>query len=334
MSQNRDRARAGFRQRPFLISLAVASLLLGLPLAGFAAWLGVQAALAGTPATLRANACPVPPSNAALREEALLLRRRLAELEGEIAQRRAWCPLCAAVEEVDVAVVVDTSISMRFPANMDAAAEEALMRRIVAEAGPLDQPAGRQRLLAALNAAPPDQQRMEQARQAALAAVQTMPARARVQLFSYASVNPANPAVGTCAVTPVGSYENATRARLTAALRGLRPDAQGTPLALSIERASAAVRNRPEGAPGMVVIITDGLETCRGDPCAAVRAARTADPGLQISVVDIAANQQLACLTETTGGRVFSPAAGGDIGRAMAEILRVPPPRACIPRPA
>jgi len=324
-----------FRQRPFLVTLALAALLIGLPLAGLAAWLGVQAAFAGAPAELRANSCPVPDNGlaASLRAEELALRRRLADLEIDIARRRAWCPLCAAEEQVDVAVVVDTSASMLWPATLDAAAEAETMERIRREVGSTDEPAGRARLLAELNATPGPQQRMEAARQAALAALATLPARARVQLFSFTSVDSRTPATGSCSVSPVGQYDNSARARLQAALRGLRPDAAGTPLALAIERAAAAVRQRPEGAPGFVIVITDGTETCRGDPCAAARTARAADPGLSISVVDIARNQQVACLAEATGGQVFTPGAGQDIGRLLSEALRLPPARACIPRP-
>jgi hypothetical protein len=322
------------RHRPFLTMLALGALLVGLPLSVFAAWLGVQAALAGSPAALAEAACPLADSAriATLRQQEVELRRRLAELESDFARRRAWCPVCAAAEEVDVAVVVDTSLSMRYPATLDAAGEAALMQRIEREAGPLDTQPGRDRLMAELNAAAPAQQRMEAARRAALAALDQMPARARVQLFSFGSPNPAAANAGQCAVAPVGQFDNAARQRLQAALRGLQPDAQGTPLALSIERAAAAVRQRPAGVPGFVVIVTDGVETCRGDPCAAARTARAADPGLTISVVDIAANRQLSCLAEATGGRIVTPDAGGDVGRELAEALRVPPPRACIPR--
>ena len=319
--------KANLLHRPFLTVL---------PLAAFAAWLGVQAAIAGNAATLRANMCPLVESGrlGILRDEEFELRRRMAELESDFARRRAWCPICPPEEEVDVAIVVDTSLSMLWPATMDAAAEAALMERIRREAGPLDEQAGRQRLLTELNATPGPQQRMEVARRAALAALDTMPPRARVQLFSFASVSQATPNVGSCTVAPVGQFDNSARGRLQTALRGLRPDASGTPLAQSIERAAAAVRQRPAGVPGFVFVITDGIETCQADPCAAARAARAADPGLTISVVDIASNRQVACLAEATGGRMFSPAAGADIGRQLAEVLRVPPPRACIPRPA
>lgn len=327
---------ATMRLRPFLTTLAVAALLLGLPLAALAAWLGVQAALAGSTAELQQNFCPLVDSSrlVGLKNDELALRRRLADLETDIARRRAWCPICAEPEEVDVAVVVDTSLSMRWPATLDAAGEAALTERITREVGSIDQQPGRDRWLAELNAAPPPAQRMEVARRAALAALDTMPPRTRVQLLAFANVNPATPQTGACTIAPVGQFPNAARPRLQAALQGLRPDAVGTPLASAIESAAAAVRQRPQGVPGFVVIITDGTETCRGDPCAAARAARAADPGLTISVVDIASNRQLACLAEATGGRIVSPAAGSDIGRELADALRVPPPSACIPRRA
>ncbi len=330
--------KANLSRRPFLTMLAVGAVILGLPMAAVAAWFGVRAALAGTASELRAQTCPVAYGAplAELRQEELQLRRHLAELESDYARRRAWCPLCADPAAVDVAIVVDTSLSMLWPGSMDAAAEAATMQRIEREAGPLDEPAGRERLLRELTATPASEQRMEVARRTALAVLDTMPARARVQLFSFtgAGVPLGQAPRVSCEVSAIGQFDNSSRARLQAALRGLQSDAQGTPLALSIERGAAAVRNRPPETPGMVVVITDGTETCSGDPCAAARVARNADPGLTISVVDIASNRQVECLAEATGGRVFSPAAGVDIGRLLAERLRPPPPRACIPRPA
>ncbi|MCK8785922.1 VWA domain-containing protein [Roseomonas sp. NAR14] len=322
------------RRHRFLPALALASLAAGLPLAALAGWWGFElaAALHGSDSA-REAICRVPPGlYGDLRAEETDLRRRVAELEGDLARRRAQCRVCADPEAVDVALVVDTSASMRWPATMDAAAERARIAQIEREAGPVAEPRGNDRFLAELNRTPPAQQRMEAARRAALAALEGLPARARVQLLSFAGAPDDAQERPSCTVAPVGSFPGPDRAPLQSALRALRPDASGTPLAQAIERGAAAVRARPEGVPGMVVVITDGVESCRGDPCAAARAARAADPGLAIAVVDIARNEQIACLAEATGGRVFAPEAGADLGRLLAERLRAAPQNACIPR--
>jgi len=333
MSQND--IEAGQRRRRFLIALAVAALAVGLPLAGLAMWWGSSIAYALARADNPRDAvCPMPRADdGALRMEELELRRRIAEMESEIARRRAQCPICAEPETVDVALIVDTSASMRWPAEMDAAAERAKMAEIEKEAGPITETRGNDRMLAEMARTTPGQERMEAARRTALAALDTLPRRARVHLFSFGSFVAERAAASQCSVEPVGTYGNDQRAPLAAALRGLRPDASGTPLALSIERAAAAVKGRPAGTPGFVVVITDGTETCKADPCAAARTARAADPTLSIAVIDIAGNEQVACLAEATGGQVFAAGKGADVGRMLAEALRPPPPRACIPRP-
>ena len=326
---------SGHGRRRFLIALAVAAVLVGLPLAGLAMWWGTSVALALSRATTpRAAVCPMPPlDDGSLRMQEMELRRRIAEIESEAARRRAQCQVCAAEEAVDVALIVDTSASMRWPATMDAAAERVRMGEIETAAGPISQTPGNDRMLAEMARTAQGQERMEEARRTALAVLDTLPGRARVHLFSFGSFNGDRVEATQCSVVPVGRYDNLQRAPLQAALRGLRPDASGTPLALSIEKAAAAVKGRPAGTPGFVVVVTDGTETCRADPCAAARTARAADPLLSVTVIDIAANQQTACLAEATGGQVFAAGKGADVGRMVADALRTPPPSACIPRP-
>lgn len=326
---------SGNGRRRFLIALAIAAVVVGLPLAGLAMWWGTSIALAlSRAATPREAVCPMlPVDDGSLRMDEMELRRRIAETESAAARRRAQCQVCAAEEAVDVALIVDTSASMRWPATMDAAAERARMGEIEKEAGPITETPGNDRMLAEMARTAQGQDRMEEARRTALAVLDTLPGRARVHLFSFGSFNGDRVEATQCSVVPVGRYDNLQRASLQAALRGLRPDASGTPLALSIEKAAAAVKGRPAGTPGFVVVVTDGTETCRADPCVAARTARAADPLLSVTVIDIASNQQTACLAEATGGQVFAAGKGADVGRMVAEALRTPPPSACIPRP-
>ncbi|MCX7375568.1 MAG: VWA domain-containing protein [Alphaproteobacteria bacterium] len=326
---------AGQNRRRFLAALAVAALVVGVPLAGLAMWWGTSMAYAlAKVASPREAFCPLPPvDDGSLRMAEMELRRRIAELESESARRRGQCQVCAEAEAVDVALIVDTSASMRWPAAMDAAAERAKMAAIEKEAGPITETPGNDRMIAEMARTPAGQERMEEARRTALAVLDTLPQRARVHLFSFGSFNPDRVEASQCSVVPVGTYTNLQRAPLGAALRTLRPDASGTPLALSIEKAAAAVKGRPAGTPGFVVVITDGTETCRADPCAAARTARAADPLLSISVIDIARNEQASCLAEATQGQVFAAGRGADVGRMLAEALRTPPAQNCIPRP-
>lgn len=322
------------RRSLFIPALAAAALAVGLPLAAAATWLGLSLSGYVAAADARAAICRVAPDDerGRLAEIERDLRRRIAAAQGELARRQGSCPVCAPVDAVDVALVVDTSLSMKWPASMDAAAEAQAMERIRAEAGdPLTTRAGNDRMIAEMDRTPPAERRMAAARAAALAALDALPGRARVHLFSFGRFEAARAEATACSVAPAGVFAHADRSRLVAALNGLEPWASGTPLAHSITRAAEAVRGRPAGTPGFAIVVTDGVETCRADPCAAARSAREADPDLAILVVDIAANRQLACLAEATGGRLLP--SGAEAGRMIAEALRLPPPRGCIPRP-
>jgi hypothetical protein len=85
-----------------------------------------------------------------------------------------------------------------------------------------------------------------------------------------------------------------------------------TPLAAAIERALADARDTSARA---VVLVSDGRDTCEGDPCAVARAAGRAIP---IHVVAVDAPEHLTCVSEATGGQLF-PAGGGN---GLATALR------------
>ncbi|MFN2332236.1 MAG: hypothetical protein ABR580_10340 [Halomonas sp.] len=70
--------------------------------------------------------------------------------------------------------------------------------------------------------------------------------------------------------------------------------------------------------------MTDGLETCDGDPCA--EAARLAEQGLTIRahVVGFGLTdseiQQLSCVTEQTGGELFQTNSGAELASALSQV--------------
>ena len=76
-----------------------------------------------------------------------------------------------------------------------------------------------------------------------------------------------------------------------------------TAIAASIRDAVAMLKGGASADdPVNVLLISDGLDTCDGDPCAAARAAKRAKPGLRINVVDLAGFDSLRCVASATGG--------------------------------
>lgn len=94
------------------------------------------------------------------------------------------------------------------------------------------------------------------------------------------------------------------------AVEGIKPKGSG-PIAASIERAQTLFSpNQPSGS---IIIVADGLDNCKGDPCAAASTLKARFPGVKISVLAFDARAKetlggLSCIAQTTGG-LFVPAA-------------------------
>src|SRR5690606_17137353 len=82
-----------------------------------------------------------------------------------------------------------------------------------------------------------------------------------------------------------------------------------TPITKAFEQGAAAAKSG--GAPGTIVLVTDGLETCGGDPCAAVRAAKSAGQDFVLHIIgfDVAKENvsSLECAAQAGDG-LYIPA--------------------------
>jgi Ca-activated chloride channel family protein len=128
---------------------------------------------------------------------------------------------------------------------------------------------------------------------------------------------------GDCAdietLVPVGPLD---KAAFKATVEALAPKGK-TPITAALEQAFAAV-----GEAATVVLVSDGLETCGGDPCAAVRAARMANAGLLVHVVgfDVGSEDvsQLECAAQAGGGLFFSAEDAGELSAALEAAVAMP----------
>lgn len=115
-------------------------------------------------------------------------------------------------------------------------------------------------------------------------------------------------------IAPVGPPDNA----LAAHLRALSPKGK-TPVADALRLAAAQIPPHAEEAD--IVLITDGLETCGGDPCAV--AAELARSGilLRAHVVGFGLSEgevaQIACIADATGGEVLATQSGVELAEAL-----------------
>jgi len=91
--------------------------------------------------------------------------------------------------------------------------------------------------------------------------------------------------------------------RIIAALENI-PPLGPTALTSGVRTAADILRRR--GAPGIIVLITDGLENCGGGACAFARRLRDVSAEIRVHVIsfflDSAEIDTLKCLTEATNG--------------------------------
>lgn len=123
-------------------------------------------------------------------------------------------------------------------------------------------------------------------------------------------------------------YDAPEREILIGNINGMTPQ-EGTPLAESIRRAGVVAARE---APVALVIVTDGDDSCGGDPCAEARRAKAQRPELVINVVDLSSNPRdravLQCVASAGGGRLLSPGDPLDLQRKIDEAAA---PAACKP---
>ncbi len=128
-------------------------------------------------------------------------------------------------------------------------------------------------------------------------------------------------------VSPLGS----DRAVFVQALNDINPKGK-TPITASLHKAVEQLR-QDEGSAS-IVIVSDGKETCGGDPCAAARDAISTGVHLRIHVIgfDVAPDetQQLTCIAEEGHGKYFAASNAEQLVTALAdvekEVVAPPPP--------
>lgn len=124
---------------------------------------------------------------------------------------------------------------------------------------------------------------------------------------------------GDCAdIERVAELAPHDAAALRQAVERLQPKGK-TPLTAALEEGFGALAGRPPG--GTVVLVTDGLETCGGDPCGAVRAARESGADFVLHVIgfDVAKEDvsSLECAAQAGGGLYLAAADAGELAAAL-----------------
>ncbi len=105
-----------------------------------------------------------------------------------------------------------------------------------------------------------------------------------------------------------------------------------TPLTAAVEEAAVVLDYRNK--PGVVVLLTDGEETCGGNPCALSKRLKSEAKDLTIHVIGYRMKDfswtgggglmEMRCLAEATGGSYVSPDTSEELIAALAKALGCP----------
>ncbi len=123
-------------------------------------------------------------------------------------------------------------------------------------------------------------------------------------------------------VIPIGPID---KAKVSETIDRLSPKGK-TPITASILAALDSIKSRDRAAT--VILVSDGIETCGGDPCATVTAAKKQGVELVMHVVgfdvDKAAASQLECTAKAGGGMYFDAHDAGELASALERVVKVP----------
>ncbi len=202
-----------------------------------------------------------------------------------------------------VVFVLDASRSMLYPDDLPPQIEAEIARRV--SRGDWSALADRERLFHSARS-----HRMDRARQAVGRLVAELPPEVDVGLVQFGGRRSRD-----CGVRNHGFFAAGQRDELLGRVDEIAPDG-GTALGSAIAEGGRLLARSGAGQ-AVLVILTDGGETCGKDPCATSRALKRAIPGLEIVVIDISDNPSLTCIAAATGGTVLRP----DSSMELAELV-------------
>lgn len=156
-----------------------------------------------------------------------------------------------------------------------------------------------------------------------------LPPGAQVGLMTYGATSKSS-----CSdiqlLRPIG-----TAADVSAAIEGITPLGK-TPIAAALAKSADAFAGL-SGQNNNVVLISDGIESCDGDPCAAATQLAKSDIAVRIDVVGFGLNDSdaaaLQCIAANGNGKYFAANdttgfadAIGDVVKAVETVTTPPPP--------
>lgn len=165
-----------------------------------------------------------------------------------------------------------------------------------------------------------DKTRMDAAKDVLNKTLGEMPKEVNLGLLAYGHRTAKN-----CSDIELVSALGATNAQgLQKTVKGLNALGE-TPIAQSLLRAAAEF-DSSKGQVNKIILVTDGLEECGGDPCAAAQAIKNKGVDVAVDVVGFTLGAEEAkavqCIADTTGGKVYTAANAQALTQALKEATQ------------
>ena len=229
-----------------------------------------------------------------------------------------YCPR-EKIEYPEVVLVYDNSGSMDAPLN----APEQAIRRFEAEVQGAKLAAGFLTLLAGRDAnkivrdvirkhnlQQYGNQRAVEAKKSVHRMLQGVPSSAAIGMVAFSHCN-------DMTRLPVRSG-SAHHNRIRGVVNGLHPHG-GTPIAASLGQAAQMLDGTSPAKPGTIILLTDGVESCNGDPCATAARIRRQKPYTTIHVIKMGPEPSSLCVAAATGGAVYQPSTVSALAQALRD---------------
>ena len=173
--------------------------------------------------------------------------------------------------------------------------------------------------------------KMDIAKRAVRELVEGLPDHARVGLVVYGH-REQNNCDDIELLIPAGKLD---RTAFISAVNAIRPKGR-TPLAASLEFAAKALDTTHK--PAAIILVSDGVDTCNGDPCATAARLKASAVGLVIHTVafNLSAReaQKIACIAAATGGRSLEANDAASLKDALnVAVVEASKPAAPAPAP-
>lgn len=160
--------------------------------------------------------------------------------------------------------------------------------------------------------------RMDAAKKAIRNALSTIPGEVRLGLLLYGH-RKAKDCSDIELVSPIGA-DDATA--IADRISGLKARGE-TPIAESLNQAARSFAAL-KGQDNRIILVTDGIEECKGDPCAAAQAIRNAGLDLKVDLVGFTLTEQqralVQCVPEITGGTYYDAQDVSGLAAAFTQV--------------